>query len=63
MHEDVTIVIYFPLLRHQPWDWYQVHFMGRLVSMMSALHRTESVGGRYILRQFWCARNFIATMT
>ena len=24
MHEDLTVDIYFPFFRHQPWDWYQV---------------------------------------
>ena len=28
MHEDLKIGLYFTLLRHQPWYWSQVQFMG-----------------------------------
>ena len=28
MHDDLTIGLYFTLLRHQPWDWSQVQVMG-----------------------------------
>ena len=33
-HEALKIDLYFPLLRHQPWDCYQVQFMGKLGSML-----------------------------
>ena len=62
MHEALTIGLYFTFIIHQPWDWYQVQFRGRLGSMLSALCRTELAGGRDFLRRFWCAHNWIATI-
>ena len=62
MHKARKIGIYFPFLRHQPWDLTQGQFMGRLGSTLSALHRTDSEGGGGLLRQFWCACNCIATI-
>ena len=57
IHEALTIGLYSPILRNQPWYWSQVQFIGRLGSTISSLNRTDSAGGRDILRQFLCARN------
>ena len=63
IHNALTIGLYFTLLRYQPWDWSQIQFMGQLGRMLPALYRTDAEGGRDILRQFWCACDWIATMT
>ena len=52
MHKSLTIGSYFNLLKHQPWYWSQVQFMGRLGIMLSVLHHTDAAGGRDILCQF-----------
>ena len=62
MHGDLKIDLYSPLIRHEPWDWSQVQFMGRLGSMASELHLTNASRGRDLLHQFWCARNCIVNM-
>ena len=63
MHEALTVGLYVTFLRHQPCDWSHFQFIVQLGSMLSALHRTDTAGERDILRQFWCARNWIATIT
>ena len=42
MHEALTIGLYFTFIIHQPWDWYQVQFMGLLGITLSVLHCTDS---------------------
>jgi hypothetical protein len=62
MHEGLTFGVYFPLLRSNPWEWLNVSFMGELGSTLSALYRTDAARAGYLLREFWSARTWIATM-
>jgi hypothetical protein len=62
MHEALTIGLYFPLLRLNPWDWSNVPFMGRLGGTLSALYRADPTNGGDPLRQFWAVRAWITTM-
>ena len=62
MHESLTIGIYLPLLRYEPWDWKQVPFMVPMGSTLSALYHTHDPEGGNLLRKFWEASQWIATM-
>jgi hypothetical protein len=62
MHEGLTVGVYFPLLRSNPWEWSNVSFMGKLGSTLSALYRTDAARAGHLLREFWSARTWIATM-
>jgi hypothetical protein len=62
MHEALTIGLYFPLLRFNPWDWSNITFMGRLGGTLSALYHADPTNGGDLLRQFWAARAWITTM-
>jgi hypothetical protein len=63
MHEGLTIGLYFPLLRYEPWDWKNVPFMGKFGSTLSALYHTNPSRARDLLREFWKARTWVATMS
>jgi hypothetical protein len=62
MHEGLNIVLYFPLLSYDPWDWKNVPFMGRFGSSLSALHRTDPSRARDLLCECWQARTWVTTM-
>ena len=62
MHESLTIGLYFPLLRYNPWDWKRVPFMVPFAIAMSTMYKTSHVEAGDILRKFWRACTGAATM-
>jgi hypothetical protein len=62
MHEGLTIGVFLPLLRYNPWEWSNVSFMDKLGSTLSALYRTDAARAEHLLREFWIARTWVASM-
>ena len=60
MHEPLTIGVYLPLLRHDPWDWRRVPFLVPFGISLSALYKKGDSSGGNLLREFWEASNWIA---
>ena len=55
MHEALTIGLYLPLLRHQPWDWKTVPFMVPFGVAVSKMYKEDESQTGSVLRQFWQA--------
>jgi hypothetical protein len=62
MHESLTVGIYLPLFRCEPWDWKQVPFVVPFGSSLSAMHKIGDSSTRDILRKFWTAGTGIDSM-
>ena len=62
MHESLTIGIYLPLLRHQPWDWKRVPFVVPFSFALSALYKKGDPSAGPLLRQFWTSSSRVATL-
>jgi hypothetical protein len=62
MHEPLTVGLYLPLFRHQPWDWKRVPFMVPFGSAMSTMHKESDSLTRDILRKFWNSSTRVAAL-
>jgi hypothetical protein len=62
MHESLTVGLFFPLLRHRPWDWKRVRFLVPLSIALSGLYKASDASAGDILREFWHARAWVANM-
>ena len=62
MHEPLTIGLYLPLFRFQPWDWKRVPFLVPFGCALSAMYRTGDTSAGDHLRKFWSASARIASM-
>ena len=62
MHEPLTVGLYLPLLRHEPWDWRRVPFLVPFGRSLSALYKKGDTSGGSLLREFWEASSWIADM-
>jgi len=62
MHEPPTVGIYLPLLRYQPWGWRAVPFLVPFSFSMSAMYKAGDSSTGSVLREFWEARVWIASM-
>jgi hypothetical protein len=55
MFEPLTVAVYLPLFRCQPWDWKRVPFVVPLGIALSKMHKESPASSRALLRQFWSA--------
>jgi hypothetical protein len=55
MHEPLTVGIYLPLFRCQPWDWKRVPFLVPMGISLSKMHKEDPASARSLLCQFWSA--------
>jgi hypothetical protein len=62
MHESLTVGLYLPLFRYQPWDWKRVPFMVPFGNTMSSMHRIGDTSARDILREFWEASSGVTNL-
>ena len=63
MHEPLTIGLYLPLFRHQPWDWKQVPFMVPFGCAMSSMYRKGDPSAGSHLREFWRASSRVTDLS
>ena len=61
-YESLTIGLYLPLLRHRPWDWKRSAFMVSFGRSVSAMYKEGDPSGGNILREFWEASRWLASM-
>ena len=62
MREGLTIGLYFPILINAPYEWNKFPFTGKLGITLSALYSSDIAMGGNLLRQFWEARSWVASM-
>ena len=62
MHEPLTVGVYFPLLRHRPWDWKHVPLLAAFGAEMSSLCKAHQPSAGSHLRELWAARAWVAGM-
>lgn len=62
MHEPLTVGIYLPSFRCQPWDWKRVEWMGGLGRVLCSMHSESDPQARDLLFEFWRAANRVPQM-
>ena len=62
MHEPLVVGLYLPLLRHKPWDWRRVPFLVPFGRALSAMFAQDATAGAALLREFWEATLWVATL-
>jgi hypothetical protein len=63
MYEPLTVGLYLPLFRHQPWDWKQVSFMVPFGIALSSMYKDGDPSAGNLLRQFWVSSTRIPNLS
>lgn len=62
MHEPLTVGVYLPLLRYEPWDWKHVPLVAAFGTSLSAMYKAHEPSAGDYLRELWAACAWIAGM-
>ena len=62
MHEPLCVGLYLPLLRFKPWDWRRVPFLVPFGRALSGLFASDPAAGSDLLREFWEATFWVASL-